>query len=67
MERVPAGFPEVITQETGVLVEYGDVQGMASAIVAALNKEWNIESLLERARLFSFKVFKERLALLLQT
>jgi glycosyltransferase involved in cell wall biosynthesis len=60
------GVPEVITEETGVLVEYGDVPGMASAIVAALNKEWNIGSLLERARSFSFKVFKERLALLLQ-
>jgi phosphatidylinositol alpha-1,6-mannosyltransferase len=60
------GVPEVITEETGVLVEYGDVPGMASAIIAALNKEWNVESLLERARFFSFEVFKERLALLLR-
>jgi phosphatidylinositol alpha-1,6-mannosyltransferase len=60
------GVPEVITEETGVLVEYGDVPGIAAAIVAALRREWCVESLLERARSFSFPIFKERLASLLR-
>jgi phosphatidylinositol alpha-1,6-mannosyltransferase len=60
------GVPEVITDETGVLVEYGDVPGIASAIIAALRREWNIVSLLERVRLFSFPRFKEQLATLLR-
>jgi glycosyltransferase involved in cell wall biosynthesis len=59
------GVPEVITPETGLLVEYGDVQAIASAIVSALRREWNLEALLERARSFSYLRFKERLASLL--
>jgi phosphatidylinositol alpha-1,6-mannosyltransferase len=59
------GVPEVITPETGVLVDYGDVPGISSAIVAALRREWSLEPLLERARLFSYLRFKERLASLI--
>jgi glycosyltransferase involved in cell wall biosynthesis len=59
------GVPEVIDGETGVLVEYGDIPGIASAIIGALQREWNVKSLLERARTFSYLVFKERLASLL--
>jgi phosphatidyl-myo-inositol dimannoside synthase len=60
------GVPEVITENTGLLVEYGDVPGIASAIVAALKREWSVEPLLERARMFSFPIFKDRLASLLK-
>jgi hypothetical protein len=50
-----------------VLVEFGDVPGIASAIVAALGRQWPIEPLIERARLFSYLRFKERLASLMST
>ena len=59
------GTPEVITEETGVLVEYGDVPGIAAALVASLRREWRAQPMLERARTFSYARFKDRLASLL--
>jgi glycosyltransferase involved in cell wall biosynthesis len=59
------GTPEVITAETGVLVEYGDVPGLATATLAALRQTWNREALLARAQHFSYSQFKARLASLL--
>jgi glycosyltransferase involved in cell wall biosynthesis len=59
------GVPEVITPDTGVLVGYGDVPGIAAAIVGALRRDWPVEPLLERARMFSYLRFKERFASLL--
>ena len=59
------GVPEVITPETGVLVELGNVASLAGACVAALNKKWNASASLARAHHFSYPVFKERLRHLL--
>jgi glycosyltransferase involved in cell wall biosynthesis len=59
------GVPEVINGETGVLVEYGDVGGIAAAIVAALRREWRKEAIVERAQMFSYTRFRERLASLI--
>jgi len=59
------GIPEVITEETGVLVEYGDVAGIAAASLAALRRDWNEEAILARARHFSYSQFKAHLASLL--
>jgi glycosyltransferase involved in cell wall biosynthesis len=59
------GTPEVITAETGVLVDYGDVPGIAAALVASLRRDWRTEPMLERARTFSYARFKDRLASLL--
>jgi glycosyltransferase involved in cell wall biosynthesis len=59
------GTPEVITPETGVLVEYGNVPEIAAAIVSSLRREWPAEPLLERASLFSYPRFRDRLASLL--
>jgi phosphatidyl-myo-inositol dimannoside synthase len=59
------GVPEIITPETGVLVDFGDVPGIAAEIVNAVRRDWRTESLLERAQMFSYLRFKERLALLL--
>jgi phosphatidylinositol alpha-1,6-mannosyltransferase len=59
------GAPEVITEETGVLVVYGDVPGIASAIVGALRRQWDTGALRDRARIFSFSKFRDRLASLL--
>jgi phosphatidylinositol alpha-1,6-mannosyltransferase len=58
------GVPEVISNGTGELVEYGDVPGIAAAIIAAVRREWRKEELFERAQVFSFPRFKERLAAL---
>jgi len=59
------GTPEVISADTGVLVNYGDVPAIASAIVGSLRRDWRPELLLERAREFSYLRFKERFASLL--
>jgi glycosyltransferase involved in cell wall biosynthesis len=59
------GVPEVITEDTGVFVEYGDVPGIASSIVSVLRRTWPTEPLIERARMFSYLRFKERFASLL--
>jgi phosphatidylinositol alpha-1,6-mannosyltransferase len=59
------GAPEVVTPETGVLVTYGDVAGIASAAAAALRRDWPTGPMLERAQLFSYLRFKERLASLI--
>jgi hypothetical protein len=45
-----------------VLVEYGDVPGIASAIIEALKRDWSVAALRERARAFSYPQFKERLS-----
>jgi glycosyltransferase involved in cell wall biosynthesis len=61
------GIPEVITPETGMLVEYGDVPGLAAACVRALRRDWDETAILDRARHFSYPQFKARLAELEQT
>jgi glycosyltransferase involved in cell wall biosynthesis len=59
------GTPEVISTDTGVLVEYGDVSGLAVAIVDALRRDWSAEAIVERSKMFSYLRFKERLASLI--
>lgn len=60
------GVPEVITEDTGVLVEFGNVEAIAAAIIAALRRPWSEEALIGRSRKFSFDVFKERLGSVLE-
>jgi phosphatidylinositol alpha-1,6-mannosyltransferase len=59
------GVPEVLTEGTGKLVEYGDVPAIADGLVSMLGRDWPLEPLLERARHFSYLRFKERFASLL--
>jgi glycosyltransferase involved in cell wall biosynthesis len=59
------GIPEVISPETGVLVEFGNVPDIAAAAISALQRDWNEAAILDRARLFSYSPFVERLASLL--
>ncbi|MCX6954201.1 MAG: glycosyltransferase, partial [Verrucomicrobia bacterium] len=59
------GVPEVITPETGVMVEYGDLPALAAAAAAALTRDWNEEAILGRARHFSYSQFRAHLASLL--
>ena len=59
------GAPEILTPETGVLVDYGDVDLIARSIVTALRRRWPVGPLVERSDLFSYLRFKERLASLI--
>jgi len=59
------GVPEVITEDTGVLVEFGNVPAIANACIAALRWEWQETTIMEHARRFSYESFKQRLAALL--
>jgi asparagine synthase (glutamine-hydrolysing) len=56
------GAPEVITEDTGVLVEFANVPAIAAGCVAALKRDWKEPDILARAGHFSFEAFKERLA-----
>lgn len=57
------GVPEVITANTGALVDYGDVAALAAATVAALRRDWEENQILARAREFAYETFKRKLAL----
>lgn len=59
------GIPEVLTPDTGVLTEFGDVPALADACVAALQRDWDEAAILARARAFSYSPFKDKLASLL--
>ncbi|MBI5771129.1 MAG: asparagine synthase (glutamine-hydrolyzing) [Verrucomicrobia bacterium] len=60
------GVPEVITPETGVLVDYGDVPGIAAACTSSLARAWSEPAILARAGDFSFSKFTARLAELIR-
>jgi len=59
------GVAEVITEESGVLVEYGDVPGIAAALILSLRRSWEIPPIVARAMWFSYGRFKECLTKLL--
>jgi asparagine synthase (glutamine-hydrolysing) len=59
------GVPEVITPESGVLVEYGDIPGIATAAIRALQQPWSSGAIMDRARTFSYSPFRDRLATVL--
>jgi glycosyltransferase involved in cell wall biosynthesis len=61
------GIPEVITADTGVLVNPGDISGIATGAIGALQRDWSAEVILARAREFSYSPFRDRLASLLTT
>ncbi len=61
------GVPEVITDESGLLVEYGDIRGIAEGCIAGLQRTWDQTAVLERARAFSYPHFKDKLRKLLET
>jgi asparagine synthase (glutamine-hydrolysing) len=59
------GIPEVITPDTGILVDYGNVPAIAAACVGALHRRWDEAAILARARHFSYPQFRDRLGALL--
>jgi glycosyltransferase involved in cell wall biosynthesis len=58
------GVPEVIIKDCGTLVDYGGGDRLAAACIAALHHSWNINTILDRARYFSYENFRTRLAAL---
>lgn len=61
------GVPEVITPASGVLAEYGNVSDLATAAIAALQRPWDEEAIMDRARHFSYDRFRAQLAARLAT
>ncbi|HZZ19005.1 MAG TPA: glycosyltransferase family 4 protein [Opitutaceae bacterium] len=55
------GVPEVITPETGILVDYGNVPQIAQAMLTGITRTWDIGLLRGRAESFSYLRFKDRL------
>jgi glycosyltransferase involved in cell wall biosynthesis len=67
LAALAAGAPEVLTEDTGVLVRYGDVPGIAAALVQALRRDWSLKALAARSEVFSYLRFRERLSSLLSS
>jgi phosphatidyl-myo-inositol dimannoside synthase len=61
------GIPEVITPETGILVEYGDVPQLAAGCLVALQRSWDAQAILDRAHEFAYPRFRERMAAMLNS
>jgi glycosyltransferase involved in cell wall biosynthesis len=59
------GIPEVISPETGVLVEYGIIPQIAEASIWALRHSWNTEKILAHAKHFSYSEFIHRFSRIL--
>jgi glycosyltransferase involved in cell wall biosynthesis len=60
------GVPEVITDDIGQLVEYGNLFELASAIADLVHHPRSAQAVRERAESFAFPVFTGRLAAALQ-
>jgi len=54
------GAPEVIDQDSGLIVPYGDIEQIASAISSALVVQWDAGKIRARAQHFSFPAFVQR-------
>ena len=55
-----AGTPELVTKDAGYLVMPKDPKDLEEKIIVALNKKWNKNKILERAKLFSAKYCAEK-------
>ncbi len=49
------GVPEIITSNTGLLIQRGDTQGLQESLSAALDKSWNRDMINEHAYQFSWE------------
>lgn len=59
------GIPEVITPESGMLVNYGNVAELSTTCIAALRHSWNPAAIHARAAEFSYSHFREKVASLI--
>ena len=55
------GIPEVISPESGLLCDYGDIPSIAASCVEGLRHTWDPNAILARVRDFSYPRFRERL------
>ncbi len=55
------GIPEVISPESGLLVPPNDPAALATALETALQRDWDRQAILARARSFSYGNFKAQL------
>jgi glycosyltransferase involved in cell wall biosynthesis len=55
------GIPEVITPESGLLVNYGNVPELAAACIDALRRTWDSAAIHARANEFSYPRFRDKL------
>jgi len=49
------GIPEVISEDVGVLVEAHDIESIASGLLQALSKPWEISKILRQSEAFSWE------------
>jgi len=59
------GIPEVLTPESGMLVNYGNVPELSTACVAALRRTWDPAAIHARASEFSYSRFRDKLTSLI--
>ena len=59
------GIPEVITPESGMLVNYGHVPALAAACIDALRRTWDPQAIRARAAAFSYPIFRDKMATLI--
>lgn len=59
------GIPEVITPESGQLVNYGNVPELAASCINALRRTWDPAAIRARAGEFSYSRFRDKLASLI--
>ncbi|MCX6681146.1 MAG: glycosyltransferase [Methanothrix sp.] len=61
------GIPEIIVDENlGILVEPTDVNGLAEAVIRALDRDWNTDAILNYADQFMWNKIAKRIAILYQ-
>jgi glycosyltransferase involved in cell wall biosynthesis len=56
------GIPEVLSKETGILVEPGNAASIARGCIEGLQRTWDQAAILARARHFGYDKFRERLS-----
>jgi len=59
-------IPELIDEASGVLVDYGNVDQLAAALVRALTRRWDPAQITARAAQFSYPAFRARLEQVLE-
>jgi len=59
------GIPEVINEQSGVLVEYGQVPAIAAGCLDALRRTWDQQAIVDHVRKFTFEPFRARLSAVL--
>lgn len=59
------GIPEVVTAQSGELVEVGDVDGLAAALARALDRTWEREAIARAASRFSWDANVEAMSALI--